>query len=386
MARLTLSSLSKRLPNGQTLFNQLDLHVHSGEFVVLLGESGCGKTSLLHMIAGLDESFSGDIQLDSASVRHLEPEKRQFGLMTQSGSLFPHLNVADNICFPLKVSSIAKVVQQERLQLIAENLELTDFLRRYPHQLSGGQQQRVALARCLAQQPKIFLMDEPLSKLDSQSKTQLQAQIKQVQQAFAITTLYVTHDQEEASQLADRIAVLGKENKGEYRAITREKTTKQNTGTQLLQFASASEVYFQPATVQVAKVLGSPQINVIGVEHLERNLRKLLAKECCYVGVRPDAWRLVKESTPLAVSDAINTLVAFSKYHKKMRFKGRVERTELLNGQFFVYWSWAQPTSKGSVETYVTKSEVPIPAQSSICVELSLEACCCFNAQGGLLQ
>ncbi|MDT8898978.1 MAG: ABC transporter ATP-binding protein [Thermanaerothrix sp.] len=242
MAYLSLQNLSKRF--GPTLaVRDFNLEVERGEFVSFLGPSGCGKTTTLRMIAGFELPTSGKIILDGNDITTLPPNRRHIGMVFQSYALFPNLTVADNIAFGLKV---AKRPPEEIRKTISEMLDLirlTGFENRYPYQLSGGQQQRVALARALAIRPRVLLLDEPLSALDAKIRVELRAEIRRIQQTLGITAIYVTHDQEEALSLSDRVVVM-------YEG-------------RIEQVGTPFEVYNYPKTRFVASFIG--QLNLIPV-------------------------------------------------------------------------------------------------------------------------
>ena len=188
--------------------DDLDFDVAAGDFVVLLGPSGCGKTSLLRLTAGLIRPDSGSIEIGGSAVQDLPPKDRDVAMVFQSYALYPHLTVAQNIAFPLKARRVPAAQREERVRAVAEQLSLTEQLGRRPEQLSGGQAQRVALGRAIVREPRAFLMDEPLSNLDAKLRIQLRVELKRLHRRLGITTLYVTHDQEEALTLGDSIAVL----------------------------------------------------------------------------------------------------------------------------------------------------------------------------------
>ena len=253
-AFLQVSGLSKYYGSFAAL-KKIDLLVFKGELVCFLGPSGCGKTTLLRAIAGLEVQSEGKIIQAGVDVSHLPPAQRDFGIVFQSYALFPNLSIHDNIAYGLKSEGIRGSKATERVNELLELVELPDESNKYPQQLSGGQQQRIALARALAVSPGLLLLDEPLSALDAQVRTKLRAQIKKLQKQLGITTVMVTHDQEEALEMADRIVVL---RDGEVEQI----------GTPL-------EIYNSPATEFVAGFIGE-------VNTLERD------NKGGYRGIRPE--------------------------------------------------------------------------------------------------
>lgn len=207
MAFLTLSNVNKIF--GSTVaVEDFNLDVEKGEFVSFLGPSGCGKTTTLRMIAGFEQASSGEIKIKDADITHVPPNKRNIGMVFQSYALFPNMTVADNIGFGMKVSGKPAAEIKPRVTEMLKLINMEEYGPRYPHQLSGGQQQRVALARALAIKPQVLLLDEPLSALDAKIRVQLRTEIRLIQQQMGITTIYVTHDQEEAMSLSDRVVVM----------------------------------------------------------------------------------------------------------------------------------------------------------------------------------
>jgi len=221
----------------------LNLDVLPGEFLVLLGPSGCGKTTALRMVAGLEEVQSGSITLGDTDVTTMPPKYRDVAMVFQSYALYPHKTVAENIGFPLKMRGIGVTEREQAVREAAQQVHLETLLERYPRQLSGGQRQRVALARAIIRRPAVFLMDEPLSNLDAQLRGFMRAELKHMQHALGVTTLYVTHDQIEAMTLAHRVAII-------------------NDGA-LQQLGTPREVYNDPANLFVAGFMGSPPMNFI---------------------------------------------------------------------------------------------------------------------------
>ncbi|WP_100331962.1 ATP-binding cassette domain-containing protein [Bacillus xiapuensis] len=233
---LTIEQISKGFGN-MTVLNQLTFSVNKGEFVCLLGPSGCGKTTLLRIIAGLEEPSEGRILINERDVTNIPPAKRNFGIVFQSYALFPNLTAIKNIQFGLKTRKLKKKEIDEKAIAALQMVGLEELKDRYPSQLSGGQQQRVALARALALSPDFLLLDEPLSALDAKVREKLRFEIRQLQEKLGITTIMVTHDQEEALTMADKIIVM---NKGE-----------------IMQIGSPQEVYQLPANPFVADFIGA---------------------------------------------------------------------------------------------------------------------------------
>ena len=221
----------------------LSLEIEKGEFVVLLGPSGCGKTTTLRMIAGLEPATSGDILIDDERVNDLSPQRRDIAMVFQTYALYPHMTVAENIAYPLRVRKTDPAQINQQVQRTAAMLEITALLDRRPRELSGGERQRVALARAIVRHPRAFLMDEPLSNLDAKLRLQMRAELKHLQRQLGTTTVYVTHDQAEAMTLGHRVAVM-------------------NQG-RLQQFDTPLAIYNEPANRFVAGFVGSPTMNFL---------------------------------------------------------------------------------------------------------------------------
>ncbi|HZW02807.1 MAG TPA: ABC transporter ATP-binding protein, partial [Anaerolineaceae bacterium] len=225
-----------------TAVDDFSLFVNEGEFVTLLGPSGCGKTTLLNIIAGLEEVTSGKILINGKVVNDLGPFERDVAMVFQNYALYPHMTVAENIGFSMKLRRRAKKEIQTRVNEVAKMLELEHLLARLPRELSGGQQQRVAIGRAVIREPAIFLFDEPFSNLDAALRMKTRGEIKELHQHLGVTSIFVTHDQEEALSLSDHVAVL-------------------RLG-RLEQYGSPEEIYSKPASKYVARFIGSPQIDI----------------------------------------------------------------------------------------------------------------------------
>jgi multiple sugar transport system ATP-binding protein len=243
MGRIELAGLSTVYPNGVRAVDDLDLSIADGEFFALLGPSGCGKTTLLRTIAGLEQSSSGAIMLGGQDVTKVDAGKRGVAMVFQDYALFPHMTVAQNIAYPLRVRRASKQAQQDAATSNSAGLGLAALLERRPGQLSGGQQQRVALARAMAMSAEVLLLDEPLSNLDARLRLEARTFLKRLQRDLGLTTVFVTHDQAEALALADRIAVMAE---GRIR-----------------QLGTPKEVFQRPADTFVANFIGSTPMNLL---------------------------------------------------------------------------------------------------------------------------
>ncbi|KXX57498.1 sn-glycerol-3-phosphate ABC transporter ATP-binding protein UgpC [Rhodococcus sp. IEGM 248] len=246
MATITYDRATRLFPGSDVpAVDQLDLHIEDGEFLVLVGPSGCGKSTSLRMLAGLEDVDGGQILIGGRDVTHAEPKDRDIAMVFQNYALYPHMTVAENMGFALKLAGTDKTEIRKRVGEAADMLDLGDYLDRKPKALSGGQRQRVAMGRAIVRQPQVFLMDEPLSNLDAKLRVQTRTQIAQLQRRLGTTTVYVTHDQVEAMTMGDRVAVL--------------------KGGVLQQCASPRELYRRPANVFVAGFMGSPSMNLFTV-------------------------------------------------------------------------------------------------------------------------
>jgi multiple sugar transport system ATP-binding protein len=266
----------------------IDLEIEDGEFMVLVGPSGCGKSTTLRMLAGLEEVNDGKIFIGDKDVTHLPPKDRDIAMVFQNYALYPHMSVADNMGFALKMAKVPGEEREKRVAEAARILGLTEFLERKPKALSGGQRQRVAMGRAIVRNPQVFCMDEPLSNLDAKMRVQTRTDIAKLQSDLGVTTVYVTHDQIEAMTMGDRVAVM-------------------KLGV-LQQVDTPLNLYDKPVNLFVAGFIGSPQMNLveakahegkaqIGDYHVPVDAaseRKM--KGNVTVGVRPEAWRLVSAS------------------------------------------------------------------------------------------
>jgi multiple sugar transport system ATP-binding protein len=243
VAEIVTKEMTKRYPNGVEAVKQLSLEIREGELLVLVGPSGCGKTTALRMIAGLEEISSGDLFIGGRRMNNVPEKDRDIAMVFQSYALYPHMTVAQNIAFSLRLAGVPKAEIKRRVRQTAELLAIETLLDRKPKQLSGGQRQRVAMGRAIIRQPQAFLMDEPLSNLDAKLRVTMRGEIESLVKRLEVTTVYVTHDQVEAMTMGDRVAVL-------------------RDGV-LQQVASPTEVYDRPANLFVAGFIGSPPMNLV---------------------------------------------------------------------------------------------------------------------------
>jgi len=288
---IELKNVSK-LFGPYTACEDVNLAIAEGEFVTLLGASGCGKTTTLNMVAGLEDVTSGDILMNGKRVNDLSPVERDVAMVFQNYALYPHMTVARNIGFTLKMRGLDPQEIKTRVEKVAAALELSTMLDRLPSQLSGGQQQRVAIGRALVREPKTFLFDEPFSNLDAGLRMKMRAEVKELHQRLGVTSIFVTHDQEEAMSISDRIAVM-------------------NLG-RIEQLGTPEEIYAQPATRYVATFIGSPRIELAPGEITDAGSvkigsitiplsRRLKPGTKVELGIRPEHVRLGEAGIPATV-------------------------------------------------------------------------------------
>lgn len=298
MSDVDIRSVTKRFGTIEVL-KGLDLKVESGKFCALLGQSGCGKSTLLRMIAGIEAVSTGDIFIAGENVTNATPAKRRIAMVFQSYALYPHMTVAQNISFSLRIAKVPRSEIEQRTREVAQMLQLTHLLDRRPGQLSGGQRQRVAIGRALVRNPQVFLFDEPLSNLDAQLRVQMRLEIARLHKELSATMIYVTHDQVEAMTLADTVVIL---DHGE-----------------ISQIGTPMELYNLPANKFVASFVGSPQMNflraeagaidgrnatlrIVGGRDLSLETRRRIVSDTptFELGVRPEHIRLTEPDDPAA--------------------------------------------------------------------------------------
>ncbi|WGG46758.1 ABC transporter ATP-binding protein [Rossellomorea sp. DA94] len=281
MSFITLNHIQKSF-EGQTVIQDMNLEIEKGELVTFLGPSGCGKSTLLRMVAGLVTPEEGSISIDGRDVTHVSPKDRGVGMVFQSYALFPNMNVYENVAFGLKMKKMGKDDIHEKVMSMIELVGLTGKEKAYPHELSGGQQQRVALARSVVVEPKVLLLDEPLSALDAQIRKNLQQLLRSIQQSLGITMILVTHDQEEAMVVSDRIVLL-------------------NNG-QMVQSGHPHDIYMNPATEFSARFIG--HYNVLGAHDLKTLFGQALKADGMYA-IRPEAFQRTESGPSYAIKGVV---------------------------------------------------------------------------------
>ena len=311
---------------GVVVLQHINATIRDGEFVVLLGPSGCGKTTLLRIIAGLEEPSLGRVFFDGADVTNVPPEDRDVAMVFQNYSLYPHLTVFDNIAFTLRTQHVPREQLQKTVEEMGELLGISECMDRLPSQLSGGQLQRVAIARALVRKPRVFLLDEPFSNLDAQLRASLRQLVKKIHAALGTTFIYVTHDQQEAILLGQRILVM-------------------RDGI-VLQDGTPTQIYNTPADLDCALALGAPQMNILPVTETEPGVTQLLGSRLSvpvgtkYVGIRPVHVLLAEDGIPV-----------------------RVEYTEQLGSETVLHLRWDDRTF-----TAVTENQHTFPRGEQVTV------------------
>ena len=328
MATVTFDQATRVYRDGdRPAVDRLDLEIDDGEFLVLVGPSGCGKSTTLRMLAGLEPVDYGEIRIGDRDVTMLPPKDRDIAMVFQSYALYPHMTVAENIGFHLKITRVERTERARRVAEAAAILDLMEYLDRKPAKLSGGQRQRVAMGRAIVRQPQVFLMDEPLSNLDAKLRVQTRTQIAALQRRLGVTTVYVTHDQVEAMTMADRVAVL-------------------KDGV-LLQCASPRQLFTRPVNLFVAGFIGSPAMNLLDATvsdgaarsgsltvELTPDQSSGLTSAAVTIGVRPESWIVGREGGLDATVDLIEELGSESYLYctaQGMDHKEVVVRTEGLS-------------------------------------------------------
>jgi len=318
MAVLRLENITKKYDNAdKPTIENLNLEIKDGEFIVLVGSSGCGKSTTLRMIAGLEEITGGDLYIDDVRVNDIAPNERDIAMVFQNYALYPHMSVFDNIAFPLKMQKLKKDEITKRVDDVAKILEISDLLNRKPKDLSGGQRQRVAIGRAIIREPKVLLLDEPLSNLDAELRNQMRSELLKLHDRIKATIVYVTHDQTEAMTLGDRIVVM--------------------KDGQIQQIGTPYEVYNHPVNTYVAGFIGTPKMNffdkanliceaglyyveLCGIRHRltdeQRDVlsHKQIESQSVIVGIRPSSIHIIEDGIS-AIVDIVESLGYESNIH-----------------------------------------------------------------------
>ena len=340
MASVVFSQASRIYPGTtKPAVDKLDLTINDGEFLVLVGPSGCGKSTSLRMLAGLEEIDTGSIRIGDKDVTNVAPKDRDIAMVFQSYALYPHMSVAENMGFALKIAGIAKEERDRRVREAAKLLDLEDYLDRKPKALSGGQRQRVAMGRAIVREPQVFLMDEPLSNLDAKLRVATRTQIAALQRRLGITTVYVTHDQVEAMTMGDRVAVLKD-------GILQQVDTPRN-------------LYEKPQNVFVAGFIGSPAMNLLtasvsGGKAMLGNLGITVpstAGSSVTVGIRPDGLAPVQVGLEVLVAVVEELGSDAYVYGKPVDKALKFANTSEENGQVIIRWDPKNPPKAGQTVT-----------------------------------
>ena len=321
MAIIDIEHLYKDYSDTVRAVSDFNLHINDKEFIVLVGPSGCGKSTTLRMIAGLEDVTAGHIKIDGEVQNNFHPKDRDIAMVFQNYALYPHMTVRENMAFGLKMKKIEQREIQQRVEDVAEIIGLTDYLDRLPKELSGGQRQRVALGRAIVRQPKVFLMDEPLSNLDAKLRGQTRAEIIQLTRKLGITTVYVTHDQVEAMTMADRIVIM-------------------NDGV-IQQVGTPRELYLQPVNLFVAGFMGSPAMNFVEVHVTENGLEKegqLIPAPDKVLDQLIDSGYLNEKVTLGVRPENISLVADAPQAYQDLKFQSQIHLAEMLGGETLIHF------------------------------------------------
>lgn len=329
MANIILENISKSYDGKTFSVKDFSLEIKDGEFIVFVGPSGCGKSTTLRMIAGLEEISDGELYIDGELMNTVAPKDRDLAMVFQSYALYPHMDVYDNMAYPLRLRKTKKENIDIKVKEVAQILELGQYLNKKPGQLSGGQKQRVALGRCMVRDAKAFLMDEPLSNLDAKLRTQMRSEISSLQRRLNKTFVYVTHDQIEAMTMGDRIVVM-------------------NQG-QIQQVGTPYQVYTNPKNIFVAGFIGSPAMNFLDMDNMEMDSYSFNHKDAT-LGIRPEDIRIGHNNQAWNFSgkiESIETLGA-EKYVRIKAFRHIVLFRDRDNNDYSLndYYDFSVPKDK----------------------------------------
>lgn len=359
MATIDIEHLYKDYSDTVRAVSDFNLHINDKEFIVLVGPSGCGKSTTLRMIAGLEDITAGQIKIDGEVQNNLHPKDRDIAMVFQNYALYPHMSVRENMAFGLKMKKVKAAEIQQRVEEVAGIIGLTDYLDRLPKELSGGQRQRVALGRAIVRQPKVFLMDEPLSNLDAKLRGQTRAEIIQLTRKLGITTVYVTHDQVEAMTMADRIVIM-------------------SDGI-IQQVGTPRELYLQPVNLFVAGFMGSPAMNFIDVTVTEHGLEKenqLIPVPNAIIDQLIDHGYLHQEVTLGVRPENISLVADAPKDFQDYKFQTTIQLAEMLGGETLLHFDMLGQTMIAKLFTMD-----PFQSQESISLCLDFDHVHFFNKE-----
>jgi multiple sugar transport system ATP-binding protein len=321
MAEIVLDGVTKVFDDGYEAVKDLNLDIADGEFVILVGPSGCGKSTALRMIAGLEDISSGELKIDDEVVNDRSPKDRDIAMVFQNYALYPHMTVRENMGFALSLAGVDKAEIERKVEEAAETLDLTNHLDRKPANLSGGQRQRVAMGRAIVRDPKVFLMDEPLSNLDAKLRVQMRTEVARLQSDLETTMIYVTHDQTEAMTLGDRVAVM-------------------RAGV-LQQVGSPEELYTQPKNLFVAGFIGSPAMNFMPAEVSDGKIKLPLGEvdpaQVEGLDSIPSSGKVVAGIRPENFEDAV-LVPDETKGERGLLFEADIDLVESLGSDLYAYF------------------------------------------------
>ena len=361
MASLSLKNICKKYPNGFEAVKDFNLEIEDKDFIIFVGPSGCGKSTTLRMVAGLEEISSGELSIDGRVVNDVEPKDRDIAMVFQNYALYPHMTVFDNMAFGLKLRKVPKEEIKQKVEEAARILDLEKLLDRKPKALSGGQRQRVAMGRAIVREPKVFLMDEPLSNLDAKLRVQMRAEIASLHQRLGATIIYVTHDQTEAMTLGTRIVVL-------------------KDGI-IMQVDSPQKLYNEPNNLFVAGFIGSPQMNFLdAVCKVEGGNASLKIGDTTIALPAEKAKKLAGYNGKTVVvgirPEDIDDSPAALEAHKDSVFNTKVTGYELLGSEVLLYY-----TINGTSMTAKVSSSTPARLGDAIKIAMDVNAIHVFDKE-----
>ena len=363
MASLSLKNICKVYPNGFEAVKNFNLEIADKEFIIFVGPSGCGKSTTLRMVAGLEEISSGELSIDGRVVNDVEPKDRDIAMVFQNYALYPHMTVFDNMAFGLKLRKVPKDEIRKKVENAAKILDLDKLLDRKPKALSGGQRQRVAMGRAIVREPKVFLMDEPLSNLDAKLRVQMRIEISKIHESLGATIIYVTHDQTEAMTLGSRIVVMKD-------GVT-------------MQIDSPQKLYNEPNNLFVAGFIGSPQMNFldakcvvegdkVSLKFAENSILLPPSKGKKLIDGRYNGKTVILGIRPEDIDDSQMALEA----HKESVFKTKVTGYELLGSEVLLYY-----VVNGTTMTAKVDSRTPARLGDSIRLAMDVEKIHVFDKE-----